>query len=51
MSLVHSIIVGNLIMIGFNLIGFAAQLRAPPFWMMATSWAAVIAAIYVLSNP
>jgi hypothetical protein len=49
-TLVHSIIAGNVVMILFNFIGMAAGLRLPPMWIYAATWVAIIASIFTLTN-
>lgn len=50
MNLVNSMIVGNVIMIAFNMIAMACRLRCPPISVYVATWLSVIAGIYYATN-
>lgn len=51
MNPLHAIILGNLVVIFFNLIGTCTRMKPPPIWAYAIGWPGVIAVIYFVGAP
>lgn len=50
MLFVHAFILGNLVVVFFNVVGMLSGMKPPPLWAYAVGWPAAIATIYFAGN-
>lgn len=50
MSLIHAIIIGNITVIMFNLLGMVSGFNPPPLWAYAIGWPGTVAIVYFVGQ-